>query len=137
MKAGRKAIKYDPELAEKIREMRGSGFTLEMTANAAGMSVPTLCRLYSDELREGCARANLAVGKRLFEKCMEGDITALIFWAKTRMGWSEKQKIDISSEDGNLNKKPEPVINIDLSKMTPEELSAMVDAAWPDGASGL
>ena len=38
--------------------------------------------------------------KRLFDKAISGDTTALIFWAKVRMGWKETQKVEPSLGEG-------------------------------------
>ena len=55
-----------------------------------GMSEKTMRKYYKADLVKGAALANMTVGKTLFERCERGDTAALIFWAKCRMGWSEK-----------------------------------------------
>lgn len=94
---GRKSIKRDEEEAKKIAAMRQFGLSIEQVCVLTGLSRATVYKLYAHELEEGVAAANLLVGKKLFERCQAGDVTALIFWAKTRMGWREKDK----SEDKN------------------------------------
>ena len=96
---GRPSIQRDPKLAEQIQAMRQYGTSLEDVSRAIGISVPTLKKLYPGELEKGVALANVAVGKKLFERCMAGDVVALIFWAKTQMGWREKDKKDNNPED--------------------------------------
>ena len=64
------------------------------------MCVETMQRLYSHELAQGRAVANAKIGKRLFDKAISGDTTALIFWAKVRMGWKETQKVEPSLGEG-------------------------------------
>lgn len=91
-KGGRPPIQYDPELAEKVHSMAQVGSPLEDIAELCSISVPTLRKLYKKELKAGTAYANMQVGKCLFQKCMQGDTTAMIFWAKTRMGWREKDR---------------------------------------------
>ena len=49
---------------------------------------------------QGRAVANTKIGKRLFDKAISGDTTALIFWAKVRMGWKETQKVEPSLGEG-------------------------------------
>ena len=87
---GRPCKKYDPELAAKIREMTGNGLRHEDIAAFIGMSEKTMRKYYKADLVKGAALANMTVGKTLFERCERGDTAALIFWAKCRMGWSEK-----------------------------------------------
>lgn len=87
---GRPGRKYDPELADKIRELTANGLRQEDIASFIGMSENTMRKLYKSDLVKGATLANSTVGKKLFEQCVKGDTAALIFWAKTRMGWSEK-----------------------------------------------
>lgn len=91
---GRPAREYDPKEAEVARALAQYGVPHEDIAATLGMCVETMQRLYSHELVKGRAAANAKIGKRLFEKAMSGDTSALIFWAKTRMGWKETQKVE-------------------------------------------
>lgn len=84
--------KYDANIAIRVQELAQYGAPLVPDiCELVGMSEKTVRKLYHAELAKGRALANLNVGKRLYELCMEGNATALIFWAKTRMGWKEKQ----------------------------------------------
>lgn len=87
----RPTAKYDVSIAEKISEMAGNGLSQGYMAHEVGLSENTIRKLYRKELKHGASRANYAVAKTLFQKCMEGDTACLLFWAKTRMGWSEKE----------------------------------------------
>jgi hypothetical protein len=53
------------------------------------LSVNTLKKYYAEELELGLARANAVVGGTLFAEAKKGNITAAIFWMKTRGGWRE------------------------------------------------
>ena len=53
-------------------------------------SVNTLKKYYGEELSNGVASLNVQIAGKLFEKAMSGDTGSLIFWAKSRMGWSDK-----------------------------------------------
>lgn len=93
-KAGRKPHPYDEEQAKIVKAMSQYGVPHEDIAVTIGMCVETMQRLYSHELVKGRAVANAKIGRRLFDKAMSGDTSALIFWAKTRMGWKETQKVE-------------------------------------------
>lgn len=93
-KPGRKKIEYDPELGKKVQGMAQYGLPQDDIARLVGISSPVLRRLYRKELDNGVAVANLKVGQKLYDQCMAGDVTAMIFWAKTRMGWHQTQKDD-------------------------------------------
>ena len=109
MKTGRPRIKHDPAIAEQVQSMSQYGVPQAQIAELLGLSVPTLRNLYGAELGNGMALSNLAVGKKLFERCMAGDVPSLIFWAKTRMGWKETQKVDVSNSDGSMRPLPQAV----------------------------
>lgn len=59
-----------------------------------GIDADTLAKHFKKEIRESKILANAKVGGTLFNKVMNGDTSAAIFWAKTQMGWKEKQEIE-------------------------------------------
>ncbi len=65
-----------------------------------GISDETLRKHYRAELGVGRAKGNLTVTDRLHKKAKDGNVAALIFLAKVRMGWSEKIKVENSGPDG-------------------------------------
>lgn len=76
------------------------GNTQEQIADHLGIHVDTLCKYYRDELDNAVVRANAKVAAKLFRKATEGDdLSAQIFWLKTRAKWREKD------EEGTTNKK--------------------------------
>lgn len=71
------------------------GNTQEQIADHLGISVDTLTRHYRDELDNSVVRANAKVAAKLFRKATEGDdLSAMIFWLKTRGKWREKDDSD-------------------------------------------
>ncbi len=58
------------------------------------MSLMTLVKYYKKELERGAAFANGKIAERLYNKAMDGDTTALIFWAKCRMRWRTEDKTE-------------------------------------------
>lgn len=85
---------YSPENAKTVRALAQYGVPLDDMAASIGCCKDTLLKLYSKEIAEGRAVANAKIGKRLFEKAMDGDTSALIFWAKCRMRWRTEDKGD-------------------------------------------
>lgn len=59
-----------------------------------GIDDKTLRKHFRRELDTAATKANTAVAGTLFTKAMSGDTTALIWWTKTRMKWSERQEIE-------------------------------------------
>lgn len=54
-----------------------------------GITDKTLTKHYRHELDTATTRANAKVAGKLYEKCMAGDTTSIIFWLKTRAKWKE------------------------------------------------
>ena len=88
----RPAKKYSEDIARQVEEMRTRGLSIADIGQLVGLSEKTLTRLYRRELDKGIAIANYQVGNKIFEMATAGNVACLIFWAKTRMGWSEKPK---------------------------------------------
>lgn len=112
-KCGRKKIEWNEYDAKMVESLSQYGVPQEEIAQRIGISVDTMATVYRAEILRGRGNANANVGKRLFQKAMDGDTTALIFWAKTRMGWKEIQKIDHTSSDGSMSQQ----------RMTPAEVA--------------
>ena len=54
-----------------------------------GIDDKTLRKHFRKELDTAATKANAKIGGTLFNKAVNGDTSAAIFWAKTRMGWKE------------------------------------------------
>ena len=63
-----------------------------------GIDPKTLRKNFRDELDTSALLANNEVAKTLYQKAIAGDTTAMIWWTKTRMRWSERH--EITGEDG-------------------------------------
>lgn len=87
-------------LAEKLS---GVGLPYDMIAqlmdDGKGIAIDTMRKYYGEDLKRGAAKACAKVGNALFTKCMDGDTTSLIFWAKTRMGWKETQVQEVQQSN--------------------------------------
>jgi len=61
-----------------------------------GISRPTLEKHFREELDTAAHKANAKVGGTLYQKAIAGDTTAMIWWTKARMRWSEKHDHDVA-----------------------------------------
>lgn len=82
---------------------------------ARPVSEKTLRKKFNHELDVGSIKANAAVVTSLYKNATKGDTTAQIWWTKCRMGWKDTSRIDA----------PAPVVNINLSEYTDEQLDAI------------
>ena len=103
--AGRKPHQPTDADREKVQAMAGYGLPQEQIAKVMRISAPTLRKHYADELERGSAVANSLVAESLFKQARNGNTAAMIFWAKTRMGWRETMTLDHQSSDGSMSPK--------------------------------
>jgi hypothetical protein len=100
--AGRKS--FEPTDAERtqVEAMSGYGVPIEQIAILIrnGIDADTLRKHFEIELQAGKAKANAQIGATLFQKALGGDTTAMIWWSKTQMKWSEVQKHELTGADG-------------------------------------
>lgn len=82
---------HKPTDEQRLRVEQGAaiGIPQEDMSTLLGIDAKTLRKHYRSELDNGATKANMVVGGALFNKAKGGDTSALIFWAKTRMGWKE------------------------------------------------
>ena len=65
-----------------------------------GIDDKTLRKHFRRELDTAKVRANAQIGGTLFNKAVNGDTSAAIFWAKTQMGWKETNAHELTDGDG-------------------------------------
>ena len=109
---------------KQTEEMAGYGLPHEQIGGIIGIDDKTLRKHYKPELMRGKASASLAVAKSLFQKATEDrDTTAMIWWTKTQMGWSERRQENIE-EAPPLEIKfivNEPVGDIKVTNASPRD----------------
>jgi hypothetical protein len=100
--AGR--MPFEPTDAERkqVEALSGYGLPIEQIAMLIrdGIDADTLRKHFSSELVSGKSKANAQIGRTLFQKAMGGDTTAMIWWSKTQMRWSETQRHELTGADG-------------------------------------
>lgn len=71
-------------------------------ADGKPICIPTLRKYFEEELQTGLHEANAKVAKSLFNQATAGEnVTAMIFWLKTRGGWKETpQTLEHTGPDG-------------------------------------
>ena len=102
----RKAFVVDEAVREQVRHLAGLGVPQEEIARRIGCAPKTLRKQCREDLDRGMAEANAEVSGALFHAATtEGNVTAQIFWLKTRAQWRENKASDdpVSGSDPETN----------------------------------
>lgn len=136
-KRTRPRIQIDVNEVERLAQVCDNE---EEIALALGISYATLRNRkkafssFSTAIKRGRAKANAFVGGKLMSLIREGNPAATIFYMKSRCGWKETDRKEITGKDGEPVK-VDKVNQLDLSKLTLEQLDALegiVNAASND-----
>lgn len=92
--SGRKAHEPTEKQQAEVFALKSFGHTHEEIALHLGICTDTLEKYYREQLDTAVIRANAKIAGRLFAKAEGGDLTAMMFWLKTRGKgrWREKDK---------------------------------------------
>tara|TARA_R110002050_G_scaffold34101_7_gene86302 strand:+ start:5128 stop:5481 length:354 start_codon:yes stop_codon:yes gene_type:complete len=85
------------------RALCAYGIPREEIAEVLGISANTLRKYYSESMRGSATEANAKVTENLFKMATGSGrqaVTAAIFWMKTRGGWREGDRTEITGADG-------------------------------------
>lgn len=104
--AGKPEHKPNEELRELVALHATMGTSQETIAKIIKIDPKTLRKYYRDELDDSLAVANATVGGTLFNKAINGDTTAMIFWMKTQARWSEKTETENKTVVTQVNMSP-------------------------------
>lgn len=105
-KRGRGRPKHEPtaESIGMVERLASLGLTLEETSYAIGVHRETFNLYrdshYSDAIKSGKARGRITSGAVLMREMLAGNMTALIWYEKTRLGMTEKVHTLVSNPDG-------------------------------------
>ena len=86
----RTAFAVNDAVRERVRHLAGIGLRQDDIAKIIACSSKTLRKRCRDDLDRGVAEANATVSGYLFAAAKAGNVTAQIFWLKTRAHWREK-----------------------------------------------
>tara|TARA_B100000700_G_scaffold38503_2_gene38402 strand:+ start:1376 stop:1762 length:387 start_codon:yes stop_codon:yes gene_type:complete len=94
--------KHDPTDGNRamVKTMAAVGTKHEDIAFKLEISADTLTKYYRKELDDGRIDANAAIARSLFDTARSGNLTAQMFWLKTRAGWKETDRKEI---DGTIH----------------------------------
>ena len=114
---GRRAHKPDPAQRRQVEAMAAYGIPEIDISAVLGLDPKTLRKHYRDELDLGETKANAQVAGFLFNSARSGNVTAQIFWLKTRARWRETPTE--LRHSGSIGRK-------EMCEYTDEELMAII-----------
>lgn len=87
----------DPILARSVATMALAGFPREQVCAALKISPETLAEHYHEEMTHGRTNIMAEVVGSLAQRAIAGSDTAAIWLTKTRLGWSDRQQVDMNA----------------------------------------
>ena len=114
---GRRAHKPDAAQRRQVEALAAYGIPETDIARVLAVDPKTLRKHYREELDLGETKANAQVAGYLFNAARNGNVTAQIFWLKTRAKWRETP-LEVK-HSGSIARK-------DLSEISDEELLATI-----------
>jgi hypothetical protein len=124
----RKAFVVNEAVREKVRHLAGIGVRQDDIAKIIGCAPKTLRKRCREDLDCGVAEANALVSGYLFARAKAGNVTAQIFWLKTRAHWRERvvpaHPASASDAEGN----PPVVLLLPDNSRDPELTQALREA---------
>jgi hypothetical protein len=114
---GRRAHRPDPSQRRQVEALAAYGIPESDISGVVGIDPKTLRKHYREELDLGETKANAQVAGFLFNAAKNGNVTAQIFWLKTRAKWRETP-VELK-HSGSIARK-------DLSEISDEELLSMI-----------
>ena len=136
-KIGRPKFVVTKDMCERAEAYASQGLTSEQIALALGIGQSTLYdkqnefKEFGEAIKRGKGRGIQRVTNKLYEKALEGDNTAMIFYLKNRAGWQDKIEKETIIEQRQV---------IDLTRITDDELrnlkQVLTRAVAPSGNRG-
>jgi len=108
---------------KQVTMMAGIGLTHDQISKVMQISDETLRKYYYDELETGEAKTTAMVAQNLYNMATgagSSAVTAAIFWMKTRAGWREVNRNEITGASGGAIQ-VEQTQKIDARSLDPEQ----------------
>jgi hypothetical protein len=122
------AFVVNDALREKTRYLAGLGVRQDDIARIIGCAPKTLRKRFRDELDRGVAEANATISGSLFGAAKGGNVTAQIFWLKTRAHWRERMAADDPVPNADAEPNSEVVLVLPDNSRDPELTQVLQDA---------
>jgi hypothetical protein len=124
----RRAFVVNQAVREKVRHLAGVGVRQDDIAKIIGCAPKTLRKRCREDLDRGVAEANAMVSGSLFAAAKGGNVTAQIFWLKSRAHWREKNVAEDAVARGNGEPDSQVVLVLPDNHRDPELPQALQSA---------
>src|SRR5580700_9359230 len=124
----RKPFVVNETVREKVRHLAGVGVRQDDIAQIIGCAPKTLRKQCRDDLDRGVAEANAMVSGSLFAAAKGGNVTAQIFWLKTRAHWRENAVPSDAASVSDAEASSPVVLVLPDNSRDPELTHALQDA---------
>jgi hypothetical protein len=120
-----------PDVAQRrqVEAMAAYGIPEPDISRVLGIDPKTLRKHYRDELDMGATKANAQVAGFLFNSAKNGNVTAQIFWLKTRAKWRETP-VELNHSGTIATKEIRDLSDEELTRMI-HELDAQIRLSLP------
>lgn len=122
-------LKHEPTVTSRrtVSSMAAYGIPQKDIAAVIGITKPTLEKYYRHELDVSSAKATAKVAETLYAKATAKEITgpsvtAALFWLKTRGGWRETDRLEVTGKNGGAIQHEHQPVTLDVSKLSTDAL---------------
>lgn len=119
-KRGPKPMNPTPDQRQRVLDLAGVGANHQFIADDIGIDKKTLYVHFRRELDAGMERVHHEVASALVKQCLNGNPTAIIWYEKTRRGYRDLSRHELTGGDGG------PITTFDLSTLSPDERKALL-----------
>lgn len=91
----------------KLIELASHDYTMDEIAAELDVHLDTIYARFSETLKKGRLKGNGSLKRRIFQKAMSGDMSALIWLTKNRCGYKDKQPEEATQITFNINIDPD------------------------------
>ena len=116
----RKAFVVNEKMREQVRHLTGIGLRQEHIAKIIDCAPKTLRKRFRDDLNRGAAAAIATVANNLYAAAKGGNVTAQIFYLKTRARWREGAAPADPVPDNDAESNSRAVVVLPDSQRDPE-----------------
>lgn len=97
-KQGRPNIEVTEQQRAQAKLMLSVGVGIRECSAYLGMAINTFRKKFKKEISFAQIEVNSNVAGALYRNAMAGNVTAQIFWCKTRLGWREVDRTEVETE---------------------------------------